>query len=231
MPVNSTPKMAPGTLPRICASSAAFCATARAPRRTGFRRRRWPMPTTGTQAIRSRCAPSPPDRSVFSARSTRPMAATPAVSCCRPGSRIPTITACGKPMPMWSNIRSISSTTSPGSRQIPTLGDQFHQSDDRIYARRRGIADVQRGAVQLAEPNRGRAANPRRRHQCRSDQHVPSPVSLQHPLRSCERGQCRHLCREHDALDRLVADHAWLARRLFCGVGEFHAAAGKLGQS
>ena len=46
-----------------------------------------------------------------------------------------------------------------------------------------------------------------------------------------QRGQRRHLCREHGALDRLVADHRRLARRLFRGIGQFDAAAGELGKA
>ena len=122
-----------GSPAKMSASSAVFCATARARRRMGFPPPPWATPTTGTHPIRSRCAPSPPDRSVSSARSTRRTAATPAGSCCRPGLRNPTMPDCGRQMPissketmnLWNNFTWF--TTDPMN------GDQFHQHDDRIY--------------------------------------------------------------------------------------------------
>ena len=42
----------------------------------------------------------------------------------------------------------------------PTLGDQFHQSDDRIYSGGVHIAYVQRNDIQLPEPNGVRPASP-----------------------------------------------------------------------
>ena len=47
-----------GTCRTMCASSTACCATARAPRPTGSRCRRWPIPTAGIQRIRWRSARS-----------------------------------------------------------------------------------------------------------------------------------------------------------------------------
>ena len=93
--------------------------------------------------------------------------------------------------------------------------------------RRRRLAHRRRLAVRPADRNRVRRAKPLRRHHHRTEQHGSAPVPVEYPARSCRRGQCRHLCREHGALDRLAANDARLARRLFRRLGEFDAAAGE----
>ena len=112
----------------------------------------------------------------------------------------------------------------------PMNGDQFHQHDDRIYGGG-GVSRTINGTL-FSRPSRNpfRRANPLRRHRCQPGQHLAAIVSVEHACRPCRRGQCRHLCAEHDALDRLVEDHRRLARRLFLGVGEFDLAAGELRQ-
>ena len=52
MPGSSIPTMVRGLPPKTFASSAVFCATARARRRMGFQRQPWPIPTTGTHPIK-----------------------------------------------------------------------------------------------------------------------------------------------------------------------------------
>ena len=150
----------PGTPPRICANSAGFCVTARAPRPMDFQRRRWRMPTPGTPAIRSRCAPSRPDRLVFSARSIPLTAATPAVSW------LSTRFAHSDDNGMWkANAYVVKYTLNLFNNFTwfttnPTLGDQFHQSDDRIYSGGAVSRTFNGTLFSLAEPNGGRAANP-----------------------------------------------------------------------
>ena len=56
--VEGTNTTARGTCPTTCASSTACCATARAPRRTALRCRRWAIPTAGIRPTRWRSAPS-----------------------------------------------------------------------------------------------------------------------------------------------------------------------------
>ena len=158
----------PWATPKMCANSAVFCVTARAPRRMDFRRPRWPMPITGTPAIRSRCGPSRPDKSACSAKSTPPMAATPAASCCRPGWRNPTTTGLWKAnayvvkytLNLFNNFTWFTTD--------PLNGDQFHQHDDRIYGGGARVAHIQWDLVRHAEPDGVRPANPLRRHQCRA---------------------------------------------------------------
>ena len=78
MPANSTPITVRGPVPTTCASSAALCATARAPRRMASRSPARPTPTIGTPPTKSRCAPSRRGRSLSMANLIPPTAATPA---------------------------------------------------------------------------------------------------------------------------------------------------------
>ena len=103
-------------------------------RPTDFQLRRWPMQIAGTPAIRLRCAPSPPDRSVSSARSIPLMAATPS------RFMLSTRFAHSDDNGMWkANAYVVKYTLNLFNNFTwfttnPTLGDQFHQSDDRIYS-------------------------------------------------------------------------------------------------
>ena len=112
----------------------------------------------------------------------------------------------------------------------PVNGDQFHQHDDRVYggggASRTFVGTVAGLPIETVFGV-----------QTRYDDIISQlNYSYQRQLlctlyrRPRRRRQRRNLYREHGALDRLVADHPWLARRLFRGVSQFNAAAGKLGQ-
>ena len=125
-------------------------------------------------------------------------------------------------MNLWNNFTWF--TTDPMN------GDQFHQHDDRIYGGA-GVSRTINGTL-FSRPTETLFGV-----QTRYDDidvslgnTVRPPVSVKHALRPRRRGQCRHLCAEYDALDRLVQDHRRLAGRLFLGVGEFDLAAGELRQ-
>ena len=110
-----------GTCRTMCARSTACCATARAPRPTGSRCRRWPIPTAGIRPIRWRSARSTRASSAGSGRSIRPMAARRAGSRCRATGRNRASTGRPRSTPMRSTRRCGSTTISPIFSTIPSM--------------------------------------------------------------------------------------------------------------
>ena len=112
--------MARGMWRTMCARSTASCATARAPRPTALRCRRWPIPTAGIRLIRWRSARSTRASSAASGRSIRPMAARRAGSRCRAIGRSRANTGRARSAPMRSIRRCGSTTISPIFSTIPS---------------------------------------------------------------------------------------------------------------
>ena len=119
---------APGTCPTMSARSTACCATARAPRPTALRCRRWPIPTAGIRPIRWRSAPSTRTSSAASARSTRPTAEPQAVSACPATGRIRASSARARPTPMWCARRCSCSTILPICSMTPSMATSSARS-------------------------------------------------------------------------------------------------------
>ena len=67
------------------------------------------------------------------------------------------------------------------------------------------LAHHQRHVRRLADGNHVRHAVPLRRYPARPDRYLSARVPVERPQRQCRRGQRRHLCREHRAMDRLAA--------------------------
>ena len=112
----------------------------------------------------------------------------------------------------------------------PVNGDQFHQHDDRIYGGG-GVSRTIQGSL-FGRPTETVFGVQSRYDDitARADQYGAAPVPVERTCRPCQRRQCRRLCREHGALDRLAEDDRRLARRLLCGVGGFDPATGELRQ-
>jgi hypothetical protein len=111
-----------------------------------------------------------------------------------------------------------------------TNGDQFHQLDDRLLMGERG-AHLQVDGGQPAHRDHPWGPIPLRRHQGRADQHLATPVPVEHPHRPGQRRQHRDLCPKHRALDTLAADHRRLARRRLSGERHLALQSGKFRES
>jgi hypothetical protein len=101
-----------------------------------------------------------------------------------------------KPIPDFETIRD--QLVGGASTAVENLRDQLAGASTAVATLRDQLAGVSTAVANFVPPR---------------------TISVEHAFRPCQRGQCRRLCREHDALDGLVADHPWFARGLFCSVG------------
>ena len=113
----------------------------------------------------------------------------------------------------------------------PVNGDQFHQHDDRVYAGGGASRTIDGTFANLPTETVFGVQTRYDDINVGLNQHGSAPVLVKHPRRPHRRRQCRNLCAEYGALDRLVAHQYRLARRCLRGVGRFDAATGELRQA
>ena len=84
----------------------------------------------------------------------------------------------------------------------PTLGDQFHQHDDRVMTGANASRTLNGSFASRPMRDNVRHPDPLRRHQPGSDRHVSAKLPLECPQRQGGRRQRWRLCPKHDRLDR-----------------------------
>ena len=214
MLANSMPIMVRGPIPTTCGKFTGLAALQPGHRdRRLLGDRRWPMPILEFAPIRWRCGPLPRDRSGLygAARSDRRRRHQPLLAV-RHGWRKPIdngswktnayfVKYSAEPIQQLHLVRPLNHSISAST------GDQFHQHDERVYGGGGASRTFNGTLFSLPTETAVRRANAATTISAtRAEPHVPAPVAVQRTLRSCQGGQCRHLRREHGALDRLAAE-------------------------